>query len=61
MGTIIGLEAVKMENNPPLSGKSAVTLRTTRFNIKKFYVVRGAHIAFMCFVGISEQTATFAL
>jgi hypothetical protein len=31
----------------------------TRFNIKNF--LRGAHIAFMCFVRISEQTATFAL
>jgi hypothetical protein len=37
----------------------AVTLRTTRFNIKK--ILRGAHIAFMCFVRITEQTATFAL
>jgi hypothetical protein len=37
----------------------AVTLHTTRFNIKK--ILRGAHIAFMCFVRISEQTATFAL
>jgi hypothetical protein len=33
----------------------AVTLHTARFNIKKFY------IAFMCFVWILEQTATFAL
>jgi hypothetical protein len=24
-------------------------------------ILRGAHIAFMCFVRISEQTATFAL
>jgi hypothetical protein len=24
-------------------------------------ILRGAHIAFMCFVSISEQTATFAL
>jgi hypothetical protein len=37
----------------------AVTLHTTRFKIKK--ILRGAHIAFMCFVRISEQTATFAL
>jgi hypothetical protein len=37
----------------------AVTLHTIRFNIKK--ILRGAHIAFMCFVRISEQTATFAL
>jgi hypothetical protein len=36
----------------------AVTLHTTRFNIK---ILRGAHIAFICFVRISEQTATFAL
>jgi hypothetical protein len=28
------------------------------FKIKKFYV--GAHIAFMCFVRISEQTTTSA-
>jgi hypothetical protein len=43
-----------------LTSKSlAVTLRTTRFNIKK--ILRGAQIVFMCFVRISEQTATFAL
>jgi hypothetical protein len=24
-------------------------------------ILRGAHVAFMCFVRISEQTATFAL
>ena len=35
----------------------AVTLRTTRFKIKKFRIL----IAFMCFVWISEQTETFAL
>jgi hypothetical protein len=37
----------------------AVNLRTTMFNNKK--ILRGAHIAFMCFVRISEQRATFAL
>jgi hypothetical protein len=36
-----------------------VTLHTTKFNTKK--ILRGAHIAYMCFVRISEQTATFAL
>jgi hypothetical protein len=31
----------------------------TRFKIKK--ILRGAHIAFKCFVRLSEQTATFTL
>jgi hypothetical protein len=35
-----------------------VTLRTTGFNIKKFYMVLAC---VECFVRISEQTATFAL
>jgi hypothetical protein len=44
----------------PLTFQSlAVTLRTTSFQIQKN--VRGAHSAFMCFVWISEQTASFAL
>jgi hypothetical protein len=34
-------------------------LLITRFNIKK--ILHGAHIVCMCFVWISEQTATFAL
>ena len=33
-----------------------VTLRTSRFNTEK--ILRGAHFGFMCFVRISEQTAT---
>jgi hypothetical protein len=36
----------------------AVTLRTTIFKIKK--ILHADYIAFMCFVRISEQTATFA-
>ena len=35
-----------------------VTLRTTRFNIKK--ILCGDHKEFVCFVRISEQTATCA-
>ena len=35
----------------------AVSLRNTRFNIKKFYIA----LALLCFVRISKQTATFAL
>jgi hypothetical protein len=37
----------------------AITLRTTKFNIQK--ILSGSHNTFMCFVWISEQTATFAL
>jgi hypothetical protein len=36
----------------------ALSLRTTRFNIQKFYM---ALALLECFVRISEQTATFAL
>jgi hypothetical protein len=36
----------------------AVTLRTTRYNIQKFYVVL---TSLLCFVWISGQTATLAL
>jgi hypothetical protein len=39
--------------------KPSGNLRTTGFKIKK--ILRGAHIAFMCFVRISEQTGTFTL
>ena len=35
----------------------AVSLRTARFNIQKFYMV----LTLCCFVRISEQTAAFAL
>ena len=38
--------------------KPTVTLLTTRFNIKKFHMVITLHL---CFVWLSEQTATFAL
>ena len=36
-----------------------VTLLTTEFNIQNFQ--HGAHIAFMCFALISDQTANFSL
>jgi len=39
--------------------KLRVTIRTTRFNIHKFYVL--IHSVFVCFVWISEQTAFISL
>ena len=47
-----------MPKNIALTFQSlAVSLRTTRFNIQKFYMA----FTLRCFVRISEQTATFAL
>jgi hypothetical protein len=37
----------------------AISLHTTRFKIKK--ILRGFHIAFMCWVWVWEQTAIFYL
>jgi hypothetical protein len=36
----------------------AITLRTTKFNIQKFYMVLALRL---CFLRISQLTATFAL
>jgi len=36
-----------------------VTWCTNRLNIQELYFVHSAHTVFMCFVFISEQTATF--
>jgi hypothetical protein len=33
----------------------------TYYQVQHSKILRGAHIAFICFVRISEQTATFAL
>jgi hypothetical protein len=33
----------------------------TYHQVQHSRILHGAHFAFMCFVGISEQTATFAL
>jgi len=48
-----------VNNKSALTFKSlAVSLRTTRFNIKKFYMALTLHLVFL---RISEQTVTFAL
>jgi hypothetical protein len=59
MKQLEALRSIAQYSNDTLTFSSlAVTLRTTRFNINKFYVVPTLRL---CFVRISEQTATFAL
>jgi hypothetical protein len=59
-GIPLQIMPIKSNKNYSLSFNSlAITLRTTKFNIKK--ILHGARIAFICFVRISQKTATFAL